>query len=165
MSRDGVEEYRGNYSAYVVQRQERWEQRQAQFDSVVEGFLNELNYIKRNIARDSTRDQAVGRMRRLVRQVKAVQIGGIQLLINNKWSVVADQIVIPQTRWNVMELEQNITALPRPANRSHQLNLRWIRIYVAVNSYCVLLNSRSVILAPVYLRLIQLPFIGKSARH
>ncbi|MBV7330063.1 ABC-F family ATP-binding cassette domain-containing protein [Chloroflexi bacterium TSY] len=124
MSRDGVEEYRGNYSAYVVQRQERWEQRQAQFDSVVEGFLNELDYIKRNIARDSTRDQAVGRMRRLVRQVKAAQIGGIQLLINNKWSVVTDQIVIPQTRWNVMELEQNIKALPRPTNRPRQLNLR-----------------------------------------
>ncbi|MEM7128373.1 MAG: ABC-F family ATP-binding cassette domain-containing protein [Chloroflexota bacterium] len=123
MSRGGVEEYRGNYSAYVTQRHERWERRQSEFETVQETFLKELDYIKRNIARDSTRDQAVGRMRRLVRQVKAAEIGGIQLLINNKWSEITNQINIPQSRWNVMELEQRIKALPSPVSRPPELHM------------------------------------------
>ena len=124
MSRSGVETYRGNYSAYVTQRQERWDRREAEFDTVQQNFLKELDYIKRNIARDSTKDQAVGRMKRLVRQVKAAQIGGIQILIGNKWSEITNQIIIPGTRWSVQELESNIKALPRPTNRPPQLNMR-----------------------------------------
>ena len=124
MSRNGVETYRGNYSAYVTQRQERWDRREAEFNTFQQNFLKELDYIKRNIARDSTKDQAVGRMKRLVRQVKAAQIGGIQILIGNKWSEITNQITIPGTRWSVMELEQNIKALPRPTNRPPQLKMR-----------------------------------------
>ncbi|MEZ4673253.1 MAG: hypothetical protein R2932_03290 [Caldilineaceae bacterium] len=52
MSRNGIEEYRGNYSAYVQQRQERWDRRQNEFDTIMEKFLSELDFVKRNIARD-----------------------------------------------------------------------------------------------------------------
>ena len=124
MSRSGMEEYRGNYSAYVVQRQERWERRESEFQTVRDTFLKELDYIKRNIARDSTRDQAVGRMRRLVRQVKAVEQGGVQILLNNKWSEVTSQVRISTERWEVMELEQHIKALQSPVTRPPHINMR-----------------------------------------
>ncbi|MCB9147480.1 MAG: ABC-F family ATP-binding cassette domain-containing protein [Caldilineaceae bacterium] len=124
MSRSGMEEYRGNYSAYVVQRQERWERRESEFQTVRDTFLKELDYIKRNIARDSTRDQAVGRMRRLVRQVKAVEQGGVQILLNNKWSEVTSQVRISTERWEVTELEQHIKALQSPVTRPPHINMR-----------------------------------------
>lgn len=123
MSRGGIEEYRGNYSAYVMQRQERWDRREAEFNGVIEQFLKELDYIKRNIARDSTRDQAVGRMRRLVRQVKAAEIAGVQILLNNKWSEITNQINIPGSNWSVMDLESHIKAIPSPINRLPKLNM------------------------------------------
>ena len=63
MSAAGFESYNGNYSAYVRQRQERWERREAEFNATKERFLGELDYIKRNIARDATKNQAVGRLR------------------------------------------------------------------------------------------------------
>ncbi|MEZ4658590.1 MAG: ABC-F family ATP-binding cassette domain-containing protein [Caldilineaceae bacterium] len=124
MSRSGIEEYRGNYSAYVVQRQERWERRESEFQTVRDTFLKELDFIKRNIARDSTRDQAVGRMRRLVRQVKAVEQGGVQILLNNKWSEVTQQVNISTERWEVMELEQHIKGLQSPVTRPPHINMR-----------------------------------------
>ncbi|MEZ4709757.1 MAG: ABC-F family ATP-binding cassette domain-containing protein [Caldilineaceae bacterium] len=124
MSRSGMEEYRGNYSAYVVQRQERWERRESEFQTVRDTFLKELDFIKRNIARDSSRDQAVGRMRRLVRQVKAVEQGGVQIILNNKWSEVTQQVNISTERWEVMELEQHIKALQSPVTRPPHINMR-----------------------------------------
>jgi ATP-binding cassette subfamily F protein 3 len=75
MSGSGFEVYRGNYSAYVRQRQERWERRETEFAAVKGRFLDELDYIKRNIARDATKNQAVGRLRRLIREVRVVEAG------------------------------------------------------------------------------------------
>ena len=49
MSRTGMEEYRGNYSHYLQQRQERWDLRENEFETIREKFLRELDYVKRNI--------------------------------------------------------------------------------------------------------------------
>jgi len=124
MSRTGVEEYRGNYSAYVLQRQERWERRQAEFDTIKEKFLSELDFIKRNIARDSTRDQAKGRMKRLIREVRVVEAGGLHLLNSKNWGQVMDEVNISGSRWEVADVEQAIKALESPVIRPPQLHLR-----------------------------------------
>lgn len=124
MSRTGMEEYRGNYSAYVQQRQERWERRQAEFDTIKEKFLSELDFIKRNIARDSTRDQAKGRMKRLIREVRVVEAGGLHLLNSKNWGQVMDEVNISGTRWEVADVEQAIKALESPVIRPPQLHLR-----------------------------------------
>jgi len=124
MSRSGLEEYRGNYSAYLTQRQERWERRQAEFDSIMEKFLKELDYVKRNIARDSTSNMARGRLRRLIREVKVVEQGGLHALQNKTWSRVMDEIDISSSKWSVMDVEQHIKALPNPVNRPPQLAMR-----------------------------------------
>ena len=124
MSRSGIEEYRGNYSAYLLQRQERWERRQNEFDAVKEKFLSELDFIKRNIARDATRDQAKGRMKRLIREVRVVEAGGLQLLNSKKWGQVMDEISISETRWEVMDVESAIKGLQSPVTRPPQLTMR-----------------------------------------
>jgi ATP-binding cassette subfamily F protein 3 len=123
LSRAGIEEYRGNYSAYVLQRQERWERREAEFEAVKERFLKELDYVKRNIARDSTTNMAKGRLRRLIREVKVVQAGGLQALLNKQWGKVMEEVDISDTKWNVADTEQAIKALHSPTQRPPELNL------------------------------------------
>ena len=114
MSRNGLEEYRGNYSAYLLQREDRWNWRTQEFERVQAHFLKELDYIKRNIARDSTVRQAQGRMRRLVREVKAVEIGGAAAL-DQSWSAFMEESGgISEDKWNVAQLEQRIKGLQAP---------------------------------------------------
>jgi ATP-binding cassette subfamily F protein 3 len=62
----GIEDFRGNYSAYVLQREERTQRRQRELQSQREFIEREREYIRRNIAGQNTR-QAQGRRKRLER--------------------------------------------------------------------------------------------------
>ena len=61
-----LETYRGNYSAYLVQREERYKRRLEEFQDQQEFIEKEEDYIRRNIAGQNTR-QAQGRRKRLER--------------------------------------------------------------------------------------------------
>ncbi len=61
-----IEEYRGNYSAYLQQREARYARRLAEYEAQSEFIEKEEDYIRRNIAGQNTR-QARGRQRRLER--------------------------------------------------------------------------------------------------
>lgn len=124
MSRTGLEEYRGNYSHYVQQRQERWALREAEFNAIQDKFLRELDYVKRNIARDSTTNMAKGRLRRLIREVKVVQAGGLHALNSMNWGRVMEEVDISDSKWSVMDVEQAIKGLQSPVVRPPELNLR-----------------------------------------
>ena len=124
MSRAGIELYRGNYSAYVLQRQERWERREAEFDAIKEKFLKELDYVKRNIARDATTNMAKGRLRRLIREVRVVQAGGLHTLLEKQWGQVMEEVDISSTRWGVMDVEQAIKGLHSPIQKPPVLSIR-----------------------------------------
>ncbi|MCC6453341.1 MAG: ABC-F family ATP-binding cassette domain-containing protein [Caldilineaceae bacterium] len=124
MSRGGIELYRGNYSAYLLQRQERWERREMEFNTVKEKFLKELDYVKRNIARDSTTNMAKGRLKRLIREVRVVQAGGLQTMLDKNWGQVMEEIAISETRWGVMDVEQAIKGLQSPVQRPPALAMR-----------------------------------------
>ena len=63
-----MEEYRGNYSAYMLQRQERYERRLAEYQAQQEFIEKDEEYIRRNIAGQNTR-QAQGRRKRLERML------------------------------------------------------------------------------------------------
>jgi ATP-binding cassette subfamily F protein 3 len=120
----GFENYAGNYSAYLRQRQERWERRELEFAAIKEKFLQELDYIKRNIARDATKDQAVGRLRRLIREVRVVEAGGLDLLLSKNWGRVMEEVDISEAKWGVADVEQAIKGLKSPQIRPPQLNLK-----------------------------------------
>ena len=124
MSAVGIEAYRGNYTHYVQQRAERWERRHAEFDSMQAIFLKELDYVKRNIARDSTKNMAVGRLKRLIRQVKMVQVGGIEAITNKKWAQARAEHEISGSKWEVPDVEQAIKALPRPAGQALEFKMQ-----------------------------------------
>ncbi|MEM7032632.1 MAG: ABC-F family ATP-binding cassette domain-containing protein [Chloroflexota bacterium] len=125
MSRNGLEIYRGNYTAYLQQREERWTRREEEFQRVRDDFLRTLDFIKRNIARDSTKDQAVGRLKRLIRHVRAVEAGGIDAL-NQSWSkFMADGPGISSSRWGVADVEAHIKALQSPTLRQQQITMRF----------------------------------------
>ncbi len=123
MSRSGLEEYRGNYSAYLRQRQERWERREVEFEAIREKFLKELDYVKRNIARDATKDQAQGRLTRLIREVRVVEQGGLSLLLSQNWGKVMEQVSISEAKWGVADAEGAIKALQNPITRPPRLNM------------------------------------------
>ena len=63
-----LEEYRGNYSAYMLQREERYERRLAEYQAQQEFIEKEEEYIRTNIAGRKTR-QAQGRRKRLERML------------------------------------------------------------------------------------------------
>lgn len=121
LDREGIESYRGNYSAYVKQRTERREYATKVFEQEHERLSSELEYIKRNIARASTNGMAVGRLRRLSRDLVAIQqLGMIAYLQTRSWSETGVGNVRPMT---VIEAEHAIRAIPHPVGRTAALNL------------------------------------------
>jgi ATP-binding cassette subfamily F protein 3 len=66
---DGLEVYRGNYTAYLRQRQERQQLALDRFEAQQERIRRERVYIQRNLAGQNAR-QAVGRRKRLERMLR-----------------------------------------------------------------------------------------------
>jgi ATP-binding cassette subfamily F protein 3 len=66
LSLDGLEIYRGNYSAYLQQRETRQNQQRSQYEAQQSVIRKEEEFIRRNIAGQKTR-QAQGRRKRLNR--------------------------------------------------------------------------------------------------
>ncbi len=61
-----LEVYRGNYSAYLTQREARYTRRLAEYEAQTAFIVKEQDFIRRNIAGQKT-NQAKGRLRRLER--------------------------------------------------------------------------------------------------
>lgn len=109
MNSAGLEKYKGNYSAFQMQRQQRRERREKKYNAIMEFFLKELDYINRYINRKT--EQAKGRLKRLVRHVKAVEIGGPEAL-DMKWNEFClESGGISSTKWSVRDTEQHIRQL------------------------------------------------------
>ncbi len=68
-----LEVYRGNYSAYLLQREERYQRSLDEYQSQQEFIDKEEDYIRRNIAGQNTR-QAQGRRKRLERMLEEVRL-------------------------------------------------------------------------------------------
>lgn len=123
MSTSGLEVYRGSYSDYVGQRQERWELRQKLFNTEKERLLKELDYVKRNISGQRTQ-QAKGKLRRLSRQVQAIEKLGVEVLQGASWGEISEKIVLSPHPMRVDEVERRIKGLRGPKNRPFNLHLK-----------------------------------------
>ena len=125
MSRSGIETYRGNYSAYLTQRQERWERLQREYDAFQERVAKEMDFIRRNIAGQRTQ-MAWGKLSRLSREVEAVRVGGLGAIgdLNSKgWSRISDELDLRRPAATLAELQAAIDALPMPT-RPPVVNMR-----------------------------------------
>lgn len=84
MSRSGIDVYSGNYSAYLLQRQERWEYYERIYTEEKARLLHDVDFVQRNWVRASTHDRALGLLRRLSRDLAIVEHFGILALRDGK---------------------------------------------------------------------------------
>ncbi len=117
-----IETYRGNYSHYLKQRGERWEQRQILYETEKARLLKEYEFVKKHIAGQLTA-QAKGRQRRISREVEVIEVAGFEALQGKKWSRVMQDVEITGRPIGVEELGNRIKALRDPI--SHRTNLKF----------------------------------------
>ncbi len=119
MSRSGIESYSGNYSAYLLQRQERWEYYERVFEEEKARLLKEVDYIQRNWVRESTHAQALGRLRRLTRDLTIVEHYGIKALRSGiswlEWTKLYDLSEPPPL--DVIDAIRKVNAISMPSGR------------------------------------------------
>lgn len=122
MGADRLEVFRGNYTHYVQQRQERWDLRQQVFESEKERLLKELEYIKRNISGQNVQ-QAKGKLKRASREVQAIELLGVEAVQGRNWGELSTDLDISDHPMGVDELEKRIRGLRGPRNRPPHLHL------------------------------------------
>ena len=131
MGHSGIEIYSGNYSAYLHQRQERWERQKQIFVEEKERLEKELDFIQRNIARASTNARAIGMLRRLSRDLAIVENYGVMGLREiQHWSETGLSNDRPL---GVAEAARIIQAMRSPTDRPPRLNLRLSAIHSSGN--------------------------------
>ncbi|MFZ0532996.1 MAG: ABC-F family ATP-binding cassette domain-containing protein [Anaerolineales bacterium] len=80
MSHAGIELYTGNYSNYLLQRDVRWEYAERVFEEEKERLQKEMDFVQRNWVRASTHARALGTLRKVTRELAAVDAHGIMVL-------------------------------------------------------------------------------------
>jgi len=121
MSQTGIDIYAGNYSAYLLQRLERWEYYQRVFEEEKNRLLGEVDFIQRNWVRASTHARALGLLRRLSRDLAIVENYGIMALRDGRnWSefhLRSDrplEVLEAVREVNALRIEQARPAIIRP---------------------------------------------------
>jgi ATP-binding cassette subfamily F protein 3 len=123
MALSGFEAYRGNYTHYLQQRQERWERRAKTFEAEKNRLFNELDYVKRNIAGQNV-SQAKGRLKRLSRKIQAIEQIGLDAIRGKAWHEVREEVETTNSMMSVEEAHSRIKALRNPLQRPPEINLK-----------------------------------------
>jgi len=121
-----IEEYRGNYTAYTQQRQQRRERIQFEWEAMIEGFWKDFHYIKRMSLEDPN---AKGRFRRLTRTVEAIQSHGIEAwrsIKKNGWAQYTQQYERKNPPQNMKELEAALKDLRSPILAQRDMRLKLV---------------------------------------
>src|SRR5215211_867406 len=113
MAISGAEYYRGNYTTYLSERENRWNHRFEIFESEKEKLLKEVEYIKKNISGQNTL-QAKGKLKRLTRVVQAIEQVGMDVVNSSNWSQLG--VGTTMSPFSVEEAERRVRAL-RPPQR------------------------------------------------
>jgi ATP-binding cassette subfamily F protein 3 len=112
MDRIGIEVYTGNYTDYLLKRDEKWEYYQRVFKEEKKRLLKQVDFIQRNWVRASTHARALGLLRRVSRELNAIETYGIMVLRNGKkWSELGLRSEKPL---DVVEAIRNVNALEMP---------------------------------------------------
>ena len=119
----GLEMYRGNYTAYLTQREQRWRERRERFEAEMARLRKELDYIKRHIAGQNT-SQAKGKLRRLSRAILALEKGGLRALEGTAWSHLSAELDLHADTFTVAEAEARLKALRFPQPRPPRPKIR-----------------------------------------
>jgi len=120
MALSGAELYRGNYSTYLQERENRWNHRVEVFESERDKLLKDLEYIKKNIAGQNV-SQAKGKLRRLTRIVQAIEQVGMDAVVSTNWSQL--DVEVTTSPFSVDEAERRVRALRPPVRTLPDLGL------------------------------------------
>ncbi len=120
MAVSGSEYYRGNYSAYLQERENRWNHRVEVFESERDKLLKDVEYIKKNISGQNVQ-QAKGKLRRLTRIVQAVEQVGMEAVVSTNWSQL--DVETTTSPFSVEEAEKHVRALRPPVRVTPDLHL------------------------------------------
>ncbi|MBI3159895.1 MAG: ABC-F family ATP-binding cassette domain-containing protein [Chloroflexi bacterium] len=117
----GFEQYRGNYSHYLRQREERWAERHEYIQSEFERLEKDIEYIRKNISGQRTQ-QAKGKLSRISREIRAIEGQGFLAIRGKKWSEYGSSV----NPFRVEEAAQRLAALrpPDSATRTFHLSMR-----------------------------------------
>jgi ATP-binding cassette subfamily F protein 3 len=130
MNQAGIDEYSGNYSSYLLQRDERWEYAERVFEEEKARLLKEVDFIQRNWIRASTHARALGMLRKISRELAAVEMYGIGVLRNGtKWHEVGIRADKPL---DVIEAIRAVNAISFP-NRPPQIRPRLSQMHTSGN--------------------------------
>jgi len=112
MDRSGITPFSGNYSDYLLQRDEKWEYYQRIFKEEKARLLKQVDFIQRNWVRASTHARALGLLRRVSRELDAIETYGIMVLRSGKkWSELGLRSEKPL---DVTEAIRKVNALQMP---------------------------------------------------
>lgn len=113
MNPSGIEVFSGNYSSYLLQRDARWEYSQRVFEEEKERLKKEMDFVQRNWVRASTHARALGTLRKVTRELAAVEAYGIMVLRSGrKWSTLG---LRADKHLDVIEAIRKVNALAMPA--------------------------------------------------
>ena len=116
-----IQAFSGNYSAYLLQRQERWEYTERVYKEEKARLLKEVDFIQRNWVRASTHARALGLLRRLSRDLAVIDTYGLMALRNGKKWAEMDLSVRPL---DVIEAVRKVNAIQAPGARPPRLRPR-----------------------------------------
>ncbi len=120
MAASGSEFYRGNYSTYLQERENRWSHRVEVFESERGKLLKDVEYIRKNISGQNVQ-QAKGKLRRLTRVVQAIEQVGMEAVVSTNWSQLdVDTTTSP---FSVEEAERHVRSLRPPVRAMPDLHL------------------------------------------
>ena len=120
MAINGSEFYRGNYSLYLRERENRWSHRVDVFESEREKLMRDVEYIKKNISGQNTQ-QAKGKLRRLTRIVQAIEQVGMDAVVSTNWSQL--DVETTTSPFSVEEAEKRVRGLRPPQRVTPDLGL------------------------------------------
>jgi len=120
MAISGAEYYRGNYTTYLSERENRWQHRFEVFEGEKEKLLKEVEYIKKNISGQNTL-QAKGKLKRLTRIVQAIEQVGMDAVMSSNWSQL--DVETTTSPFSVEEAERRVRGLRPPQRVTPDLHL------------------------------------------
>ena len=126
MSPINIEEYKGNYTAYMRQAEERRVRTQLEWDAMMERFWSEFKYIQKNTLADLN---AKGRFKRITREVEAIQSHGLdafRYIKRKSWSEYTNNFERKNPPATVKALESAIKRLKSPIQSHKDMRVKLI---------------------------------------
>lgn len=124
MATHRVEEFRGNYTDYLGQRDERYQRELFVFQQEKARLENELRLIKIDLdavkgGNDKSVTWAKGKLKRLTRDALVIEQLGALALLNDQWMLLRERLEGSTRPWGLEEAERRIARLrpPRPPER------------------------------------------------